>query len=804
MTSKYPSQEIEKKWQERWALSGIYSTDMKRPGQKLYSLTMFSYPSGDKLHIGHWYNYGPADTWTRFKRMQGYNTFHPQGFDAFGLPAENYAIRRGIHPAESTVANIATMRKQLGRIGAMYDWASYLDTSTPLYYRWTQYLFLVLFKMGLAVLEKAPVNWCPSCLTVLANEQVITGKCERCRTTVIQKELRQWFFKITSFAEQLLAGLDHLDWPERTKLMQRNWIGRSEGAHILFAVAGAPDKTISVFTTRPDTLFGATYMVLAPEHKLVGEVTTPERRAAVEAYQARAQGQTELDRISQGLEKSGEFTGAYAINPGTNREIPIWIADYVLISYGTGGIMAVPGSDQRDFEFARKFGLEIVEVVSPDGKPHGIGQCYTGEGFALNSGEFDGLSTKETAEGICSKLESNGLGQQTVQYHFRDWCVSRQRYWGAPIPIIHCPECGPVAVPDQDLPVELPLDIDLAAARGKGISPQATVDSFVNTTCPECGLAARRDTDTMDTFVDSSWYFLRYVDPGYSEGPFNPERIKAWLPVDMYIGGIDHATMHLLYARFFCMALHDAGILPFSEPFLSLRHQGVITAGGAKMSKSRGNVVSPDSLVETYGSDVFRAYLMFMGPYEDGGDWNDSGITGLARFQERVWRLLRLPDSVELDTRATVRLMHVTIRDVTIQLDHMRFNTAISRLMEFANGLAGRESLSDQVRKTFIQLLAPIMPHLAEELWELAGQTESVFNSTWPTYDPALCQEDMLTLGITVNGKRRGEVSVNSDAEEADILAAAKDNSAVRRHLEGKEIIREIVVPGRIVNFVVR
>ncbi len=805
MNSRYPFKEIEAKWQRRWAESGEHSPDMDQPGKKLYSLTMYSYPSGDKLHIGHWYNFGPADTWTRFKKMQGYNTFHPQGFDAFGLPAENYAIKAGVHPAKSTAANIATMRRQLRQIGAMYDWSNYVDTSHPDYYQWTQWIFLKLFEMGLASQEVAPVNWCPSCRTVLANEQVKEGRCERCRTTVVQKELRQWFFKITRYAEELLQGLDDIDWPERTKTMQRNWIGRSEGTNILFPVAGAKERVIDVFTTRPDTLYGATYMVLAPEHQLVGEITTPEHQEAVAAYQAQSRAQTELERISQGQVKTGVFTGACALNPVTKREIPIWIADYVLVSYGTGAIMAVPGGDERDFEFARQFDLPIVEVVSPDGRPHGIDQCFTGEGYALNSGEFDGLPTKDVIERICKQLEDGGQGKRQILYRLRDWLISRQRYWGAPIPIIHCDDCGSVPVPDEELPVLLPEDIDLAAARGKDVSPLATVESFVKTDCPRCGRPAQRDTDTMDTFVDSSWYFLRYVDASYNDGPFNSARVKKWLPVDMYIGGVEHATMHLLYARFVTKALRDAGLLDFGEPFLKLRHQGVITASGAKMSKSRGNVVSPDGFVEKYGTDVFRSYLMFMGPYDEGGDWNDSGITGLARFQERVWRLLQLPDSgTEERDQSIIRLLHVTIRAVTADLEQLRFNTAISRLMELANGLAGRETLSGEIRAVFIQLLAPFMPHLAEELFERAGNQKSVFTSDWPGYDPELCREETITLGITVNGKRRGEVAVPRAAEEAAVLAAAREVSGVKRHLSGREIVREIVVPGRVVNFVVR
>ncbi len=806
MISKYPFREIESKWQARWEESGAHQPDMDNPRRKLYSLTMYSYPSGEKLHVGHWYNFAPADTWTRFKKMQGYETFHPQGFDAFGLPAENFAIKHGVHPAKSTADNITTMLRQLREIGAMYDWSNYVDTSHPDYYRWTQWLFLKLFEMDLAVQEEAPVNWCSGCRTVLANEQVHEGgHCERCGTAVVQKELKQWFFKITRYAEELLAGLDRIDWPERTKIMQRNWIGRSEGADIVFKVANDSDDEIKVFTTRPDTIFGATYMVIAPEHPLVDKITTDKHRKAVESYQARTRAMTELDRIATGQEKTGVFTGARAVNPFTNEDIPIWIADYVLLSYGTGAIMAVPGSDERDFEFARKYGLKIVEVVSPDGELHGEDQCFSGEGFAVNSGEFSGLPTEDVKNGVIKQLEEMERGRGTIQYRLRDWLVSRQRYWGAPIPIIHCEQCGAVPVPYDDLPVLLPDDIDLASVQGKDISPLATAESFSKTSCPRCGEVAVRDTDTMDTFVDSSWYFLRYIDAAYEDGPYNPARAKKWLPVDMYIGGAEHATMHLLYARFITKALHEAGLLHFDEPFLSLRHQGIITNKGAKMSKRMGNVVSPDDFVVKYGSDVFRSYLMFMGPYHEGGDWSDSGITGLARFQERIWRLLQLPASDnDKPNDDLLRLLHVTIKDVTADLEALRFNTALSRLMELANALSGHDTIDYEIRDRFIQLVAPFMPHLAEELWELAGHPESIFSSGWPQFDPELCIADTITLGITVNGKRRGEVTISADADDASVLAASRQVEGVQRHLEGKEIVREIVIPGRVVNFVVR
>jgi leucyl-tRNA synthetase len=737
--------------------------------------------------------------------MQGYNTFHPQGFDAFGLPAENYAIKHGIHPAESTKQNIITMRTQLDRIGAMYDWSNYVDTSSPEYYKWTQWLFLKLFGMGLAVEEEAPVNWCESCGTVLANEQVKEGHCERCGTPVVQKALRQWFFKITKYAEELLEGLDKIDWPERTKLMQRNWIGKSAGAEIVFEIADHASESITVFTTRPDTVFGATYMVLAPEHRLVDIITTAKQGDAVKAYQAQTAAQTELYRISQGTDKTGVFTGAFAINPMTNTRIPIWIADYVLASYGTGAIMAVPGSDERDFEFAHKFDLEILEVVSPDGAEHGIEECFAGKGFAINSGEYSGMQSDKAFEAICGNLEERNSGRRTTQYRLRDWCISRQRYWGAPIPIIHCPKCGTLAVPEKDLPVDLPLDIDLAQSRGQDVSPLATQEDWVAVACPGCGQIARRDTDTMDTFVDSAWYYLRYPDANYSAGPFNPDRLRNWTPVDMYIGGADHATMHLLYARFFTKALRDCGLLEFDEPFTILRHQGVITADGAKMSKSKGNVVSPDSFIERFGSDVFRSYLMFMGPYHEGGDWNDMGINGLARFQEKVWQLLQKPalEEPEID-RGTLRMLHTTIRDVTNDLENMRFNTAISHMMELSNSLSGREKLHKEIRDNFILLIGPFMPHLAEELWELAGFTSSVFASQWPTFDDQLCIADTITLGVTVNGKRRGEISVNIDATRDKILEESRAVPIVAKHLEGREVIKEIVVPGKLVNFVVK
>ena len=808
MPDRYNPQQVEQKWQRRWAESRAHRPDMDSPARKLYSLTMFSYPSGDKLHVGHWYNYGPADSWSRFKKMQGFDVYHPQGFDAFGLPAENYAIQNGVHPAQSTQSNIATMKRQLGEIGAMYDWESFLDTSHPEYYKWTQWLFLKLYGMGLANREEAPVNWCPKDETVLANEQVRDGRCDRCGTAVVQKILRQWFFKITRYADELLEDLDQLDWPEKTKAMQRNWIGKSTGATIEFPLADESGEAIKVFTTRPDTLYGATYIVLAPEHPLVEKLVQPAQAAQVAAYVAKANAQTELDRISQGQAKTGEFTGGYAINPFTKKQVPVWIADYVLYSYGTGAIMAVPASDERDFEFATLFNLPIIEVVSPDGQTHDAPICYTGQGIAVNSGPYTGMATEEATRRMTDEIEQRGIGERTVQYKVRDWCISRQRYWGAPIPIIHCPDCGEVPVPEKDLPVMLPEDIDLAAAVGQEVSPLATSPGFMNVPCPNCGHDARRDSDTMDTFVDSSWYFLRYPDSGNPDAAFTPERLKTWLPVDMYIGGIDHAVMHLFYARFIVKALRDAGLLDFDEPFLRLYHQGIITKDGARMSKSKGNTVSPDPFLEKYGSDVFRTYLMFMGPYDEGGDWSDSGITGISRFQKRIWRLLQQPVSdaatgAAPDNPQQLRLLHRTIRDVTREFEQLRFNTAIAHLMELSNGLSGLGPLSGTVRDSFIQLLAPLMPHLAEELWELAGQPASIFASTWPAFDPALCADDQVTMAVTVNGKRRAEMVVPVDISEVDLLRRAREIPAVESRIAGKNVIKEIVVPGRLVNIVV-
>lgn len=805
----YPFWEIEPKWQRIWEESGAYHTDLSKVERKLYCLVMFSYPSSDRLHIGHWYNYGPTDTWARYKRMQGYNVFEPVGFDAFGLPAENYAIKTGVHPAKSTYENIQHMRRQLRRIGAMYDWKREIVTSEPSYYKWTQWIFLQLYKAGLAYRKEAPVNWCPNCRTVLANEQVIEGRCERCGTQVVRRDMEQWFFKITDYAERLLEGLDRIEWPEKTKTMQRNWIGRSEGAEIDFPVAGRDEK-IRVFTTRPDTLFGATYVVLAPEHPLVDVLTAPEKREEVEEYVHQARTKSEIERLSTEREKTGVYIGADAINPATGERIPIWIADYVLLEYGTGAIMAVPAHDERDWEFARKFGLPVRVVVRPrEGEPPDD-SAYTDPGVMVNSGEFSGLYSEEGKERITAWLEEQGMGERKVRYRLRDWLISRQRYWGAPIPIVYCERCGIVPVPEEDLPVLLPEDVDFTP-KGDGRSPLATSEEFVRTTCPSCGGPAERETDTMDTFVDSSWYFLRYLSPERDDVPWDRELADRWLPVDQYVGGAEHATMHLLYARFITKVLYDLGHISFDEPFRRLFHQGVITRGGAKMSKSKGNVVNPDEFIDQYGSDTFRCYMMFMGAYEEGGDWDDRGIQGIHRFLNRVWRLAveyHDPSEPPLRKDQLDRRMHRTVKKVGEDLERFHFNTAISAMMEWVNDLY--QELVERPRanfeaylETLVRVLAPFAPHLGEELWRRLGHAESVFDVPWPSYDPDMAREEEIEVPVQVNGKVRARLRVPADVSQEELEKQALSHPNVQKYLGGRPPKRVIVVPGKLVSVVV-
>ena len=799
--------QIESKWRKKWEETGLYKFHPERADKKLYVLEMFSYPSGAKLHAGHWYNYGPADTYARFKKMQGYEVFQPMGFDAFGLPAENYAIKTGIHPQDSTLKNIATMENQLKAIGAMYDWDYEVITCVPEYYKWTQWLFLQMYKHGLAYRKEAPVNWCPSCNTVLANEQVVQGECERCGSVVERKNLTQWFFKITDYAEELLQDLNKLDWPEKTKLMQKNWIGKSYGGEIEFAVKDS-DVKFRVFTTRADTAFGVTYVVLAPESPLVDKIVTPECKAAVEEYRKNAAKTTEIDRLASNREKTGVLTGAYAINPVNGREVPILVADYVLASYGTGAVMGVAAHDERDYVFAQKLGLPVERVVKGvDGNDE---LPFCDYGVMINSGEFDGMTSEEGKIAVIKKLEEEGKGALKTNYRLRDWLISRQRYWGAPIPMIHCEHCGAVPVPEEDLPVRLPYNVDF---KPDGESPLAKCEEFMNVRCPVCGRPARRDPDTLDTFVCSSWYYLRYPDNKNSEKAFDREKIDKMLPVDKYIGGAEHACMHLLYARFFTKALRDMGYLDFDEPFLSLVHQGTILGSdGFKMSKSRGNVVSPDDSIEKYGADVFRMYLMFGFSYVEGGPWNDNGIESMAKFFDRVERLIRKgsgQDEARVSTEAQEKLDYVrnnTIKCVSADIENFSFNTAIARIMEFVNavydyvnaGGATGEFFED-CRKDLVRLLAPFAPHFAEELWEILGQEYSVFNQPFP-----VCNEDALVLkkvelAVQVNSRIRAKITVASDASREQIEKAAL--AALEGQLDGapKKII---VVPGRLVNVI--
>ena len=801
MSTRYPFKEIEKKWQDRWLSDNDHKTDLSSSKDKFYHLTMFSYPSGDRLHIGHWYNYGPADTYARYMKMKGYNVFQPQGFDAFGLPAENYAIENKTHPAESTQKNIETMKNQLMSIGAMYDWSQEVNTSSEDYYKWTQWLFLQLYNNGLAYQKTAPVNWCPSCATVLANEQVNDGSCERCKSDVTKKDLKQWFFKITEYAEELLTMLDPLDWPEKTKHMQRNWIGRSEGASIVFSVENL-DKSIEVFTTRPDTIYGATYMVIAPEHPYADEITIEKYKSNVQRYIDQTRKKTEIERTSVADEKTGVFTGSYAINPISAERIPIWIADYVIVSYGTGAIMAVPGGDERDFMFAKKYKLPIREIVSPDGNIHGDGNCFPEYGYVVNSSAIDGLKSEEASSKIIKMLEDSNAGSSKIQYKLHDWLISRQRYWGTPIPIIHCADCGAVPIEENELPLRLPSDISLSSTYGEDMSPLATHKKFINTTCPECSSDAQRDPDTMDTFVCSSWYYLRYPNAHYSDGPFDPETLN-WLPVDCYIGGSEHATMHLLYARFITKALRDFGFLSFDEPFLKLYHQGTITKDGTKMSKSKGNTVSPDRFIDEYGSDTFRAYLMFMGPFDEGGDWSDSGITGIDRFINKVWAIAKAAVSDQTIADNDLHLLHKTIKAVSDDMSKMKFNTCISRLMELVNHIGGRDSYQIEITKTMALLLAPLCPHISEEIWSILGNDSSIFSQPWPEYDPKYLQSSTVEIAVQVNGKLRGRITIENNATEQSVIDMAKMDDNVRKFLSGN-IIKEIVIPNKIVNFVVK
>ena len=803
--------EIEKKWRKKWDETGLYKFDRNNIKDKKYVLEMFSYPSAAKLHIGHWYNFGLADSYARFLRMQGYNVYQPMGFDAFGLPAENYAIKTGIHPKDSTLKNISIMEEQLRNMGAMFDWDSEIKTCMPDYYKWTQWIFVQLFKHGLAYRKEAPVNWCPSCNTVLANEQVQEGRCERCGTEVIRKNLTQWFFKITDYAEELLQDLDKLDWPEKTKLMQKNWIGKSTGGEIEFDIVGH-GKSFRAFTTRADTLFGVSYVVLAPEHPLVKEITTDAQREAVEQYIADVAKSNEIERLSTSKEKTGVFTGAYAVNPINGKQVPIWIADYVLYSYGTGAVMGVPSHDERDFDFANKYGLEITRVIK--GKNGNDDLPFCEYGVLVNSGEFDGMTTEEAKVKIIEKLAEKGKGQLKTNYRLRDWLVSRQRYWGAPIPIVHCPHCGTVPVPEDQLPVELPYDVNFTP---DGTSPLAKHEGFMHTKCPKCGADATRDPDTLDTFVCSSWYFLRYPDSKNDKEAFSKEWIDQMLPVDKYIGGAEHACMHLLYARFFTKALRDMGYLDFDEPFLSLVHQGVILGtDGFKMSKTRGNVVSPDDYISVYGSDVFRMYLGFGFNYVEGGPWNDDGIKAIAKWIDRVERIVLKSNEYKGGgetghaERELDYVRNFTIKNVTDNYGTFSFNTAIARMMELVNAMSkyidGGKVSGEFYRAVcldLIKLMAPLAPHFAEELWELTGNEYSVFNRKFPVVNEKALVKDEVEIAVQVNAKIRSKIVVAHGADNKAVEEAALADEKIKACVEGKQIKKVIVIPNRLVNIIV-
>ena len=810
MKVAYNHKEIEKKWNLVWKEHPVNVDDGKKG--KYYCLDMFPYPSGNGLHVGHWRGYVISDVWSRYKLMQGYYLIHPMGWDAFGLPAENYAIKHGIHPAVSTAENVANIKKQINEIAAIYDWDREVNTTDPDFYKWTQWIFVKMFKAGLAYEKEMPINWCPSCKTGLANEEVVDGKCERCHSEVTKKNLRQWMLKITAYADRLLDDLDTLDWPEKVKKMQTEWIGRSYGAEIDFPVDGREEK-IRVYTTRPDTLYGATFMVLAPEHALAASLATPENKEKVDRYIYEASMKSNVDRMAD-KDKTGVFTGSYAINPLNQEKIPVWLSDYVLADYGTGAIMCVPAHDDRDFAFAKKFDLPIIPVISPDGSDvKDMEEAYTGSGIVINSGSWNGKDSAILKEEAPAEIESMGIGTKKVNYKLRDWVFSRQRYWGEPIPIIHCPDCGNVPVPEDQLPLVLP-DVDSYQPTGTGESPLAAIDEWVNTTCPCCGKPAKRETNTMPQWAGSSWYFLRYVDPHNKEALVDKEKADKYLPVDMYIGGVEHAVLHLLYSRFYTKFLYDIGVVGFEEPFKKLFNQGMVcgrdkeTGAATKMSKSLGNIVSPDDMVRDYGCDALRLYELFIGPPELDSIWDERGIDGVYRFLGRLYNLVMSnKDSSVKETDETIKVRNKLVCDITKRLESFSLNTVVSGFMEYTNKLVdinkAKGGIDKETMETMIRLLAPFAPHIAEEMWQAYGHEESVFDSKfgWPTYDEALTKDDEIEIGVQVNGKVRCTITIPADAEAKVAIAAAKE--ALGDRLQGN-VVKEIYVPGRIVNIVAK
>ena len=801
MATQYNHSAIEKKWRENWEEKPINVNDGRK--EKYYCLDMFPYPSGSGLHVGHWRGYVISDVWSRYQLLKGKYVIHPMGWDAFGLPAENYAIKMGVHPAKSTEANIRNIKRQIKQIAAIYDWDMEVNTTDPDFYKWTQWIFVQMFKKGLAYEKEFPINWCPSCKTGLANEEVVNGCCERCGTTVTKKNLRQWMLKITAYAERLLNDLDKLDWPEKVKKMQTDWIGKSYGAEVDFPIDGREEK-ITVYTTRPDTLYGATFMVLAPEHALAKSLATDETREAVEKYIFDSSMRSNVDRM-QAKEKTGVFTGSYAVNPLNGAKTPIWLSDYVLADYGTGAIMCVPAHDDRDFEFARKFGLPIVQVIAKDGKEiENMTEAYTeANGIMINSGDWNGLESAVLKKEAPHMIEEKGFGHKTVNYKLRDWVFSRQRYWGEPIPIIHCPKCGCVPVPEDQLPLKLP-EVESYQPTGTGESPLAAIDEWVNTTCPVCGAPAKRETNTMPQWAGSSWYYLRYIDPHNDKALADPEKLNYWMPVDWYNGGMEHVTRHMIYSRFWHHFLYDIGVVNTPEPYAKRSAQGLILGpDGDKMSKSKGNVVDPLDIVEEYGADTLRTYVLFMGDYGAATPWSENSVKGCKRFLERVAGFTDLlsedPETAKLETA-----FHKAIKKVSSDIEDMKFNTAIACLMSLVNEVYSLGKISKEQLTIFIELLCPFAPHLCEEIWEFMGGEGFLSQHPWPKYDEAKTVDAQTEIGVQVNGKVRGKLVIPTGADKDEVLADAKKDPKIAALLEGKTLVKEVYVPNRLVNFVVK
>ena len=800
MATPYNHKEIEKKWRHNWDVTPI-NKDTTKP--KYYCLDMFPYPSGSGLHVGHWRGYVISDVWSRYKMLHGYHIIHPMGWDAFGLPAENYAIKMKTHPAISTAANIANIKRQINEIASLYDWDMEVNTTDPKFYKWTQWIFVQMFKKGLAYEKEMPINWCPSCKTGLANEEVVNGCCERCGAEVTKKNLKQWMLKITAYADRLLADLDKLDWPEKVKKMQADWIGKSYGAEVDFKLENSDEK-ITVYTTRPDTLYGATFMVLAPEHAMAKSLATDETRADVEAYIQMAANKSSVDRL-QGKEKTGVFTGSYAINPLNGAKVPIWLSDYVLADYGTGAIMCVPAHDDRDFAFATKFNIPIIQVIAKDGKEiENMTEAYTeASGTMINSGEWNGMESSVLKKEAPHIIEERGFGRATVNYKLRDWVFSRQRYWGEPIPIVHCDKCGYVPLDESELPLLLP-EVDSYMPTDNGESPLAAMTDWVNTTCPCCGGPAKRETDTMPQWAGSSWYFLRYTDPDNTEALASPEALKYWLPVDWYNGGMEHTTLHLLYSRFWHKFLYDEGVVPTPEPYQKRTSHGMILGeNGEKMSKSRGNVINPDDIVREYGADTLRTYEMFIGAFDLSASWSDDGVKGCRRFLDRVWKLQTMLDksnegySKDIETK-----MHQTIKKVSSDFENLKYNTAIAAMMALINDFYKKNSITLGEYKTLITLLNPVAPHITEEIWEIIGGNGRLYEQSWPEYEEAKTVESTVEIAVQINGKTKVTLSIGKDDAKDDVLVRAKE--ALGDRLDGKNIIKEIYVPGRIVNIVAK